>query len=767
MACHPSLPLIVCSDGYNFTLLKISSKHSLIAIVKSFIAECRNYLDMDVVKRKISTGKDSYDNNDAGENEKGLEDSSCLDFRDLVASLDSEPDDSKHKSSIFSRKLNTQSSATNVVTGETFLDKYLKSLDSGRIEFADETQRSFQNSGIHQRSDNSLRQALLYLQSAAGLLLTCDPFVPYRGTWPSSVSPSLPQAEESREELRTLSLLLLSTTNKVLSQTSLFCAFSNGSTSSEMIILSLNFTKALLKLILQDTFLQANTQLAVSLSNAVICGYLSGWIKRHVDFKSQDQSKYTVEFLLEYSNAVGKGMVDFSNLLEDLVHVLLTTYKTYPSIFGHISRMPSSSSFYSSTSQPSSNCVLYLSSSLNRALKLISLLWKDMKTCRSLSSTAGYLLGDKGQGPQLSRKTIIQNISNNTKNVCSTLKALKVFIHQLIGQNDLKGVSPRSAYSDSIEDVPVTDSTTGKEIKERNLLDYLVNYDILAAIKLADTCIGFVPDENNVHSKVPLDLSSYLSGDRTLDDFVFGAHSGNSRLQLIRTSSDKITLAILGQLMAAYFTNHKLFLPRYLGDHVEASQQTELSRLKLTKCLKESGAWEYWTVERTLALLVLSNKWIEAFQFVLEIEDWRKAFVLAATHSLHHTLMNTSSGSSDGCLVENSHQLGLINTLKIIGSFFNKLDKEKFRKAYRDSHDGVPVNIQFRYIEVFLSETFRVFALVKMETIVLSAGRHYLCELEETCSNVGVKVPSGFQLPAPPLYCSQPAITKEVKLCLR
>ena len=734
-------------------------------MVKSFIAECQGYLDMD--KRNISTGKGGKDGNNDDEDDQGLEDSSGLDFRDLVASLDSEPDDSKHKSSLFARKPKSQSSsAANAMNGERFLDKYLKNLDAGRIEFADESQRGVQNSkmnGIHQRSDNSLRQALLYLQSAAGLLLTCDPFVPYRGTWPSSPSPSLPQAEKSREELRTLSLLLLSTTNKVLSQTSLLCAFSNGYTSSEMIVLSLNFTRAVLKLILQDTFLQANTQLSVSLCNAIICGHLSGWFKRHLDFKSQDQSKYTIMSLLEYSNTIGKGMVDFSNLLEDLIHVLLSTYKTYPSIFGHISRMPSSSSFYSSISQPSSNCVLYLSSSLDRALKLVSLLWKDMKTCRSLSSTAGYLPGEKSQGPQLSRKTIIQNISYNTKNVCSTLKALQVYIQQLLAQTDLAGVSPRSECRGSIDaDIPVSDSASGTESKAKDLLDYLTNYDILAAVKLADTCIEFMPDENNIHSNVPLDLSSYLSGERSSDEF---ALSGSSSLRLIRTP-DKITLAILGQLMASYFTNRKLLVPRCLGDHLEPSQKTELSRLKVTESLKESGTWEYWTVERTLAFLVLSDKWEEAYQFVLEVEDWRKAFVLAATHSLHHKLMSTSSGPSDGCLFETSYQLGLINTLKVIGSFFHKMDKEKFHKAYRSSHSGVPANLQLRYIEIFLSETFNRFSLVKMEAVVLSAGRHYLCELEEACSDVGVKVASGFQLPAPPLYCPQPAITKEVRLRL-
>ena len=772
MSGHPTLPLLACSDGYNFTVIKISTKQSLLITAKSFIAESRRYLDLE--RKECSPCQDEGDDDD---DDRGLCDSSGLDFRDLVATLDSEQSGSKCKGSLMEKLSHASSIASRGdKDDEGFLDKYLKNLEAGRIEFADQSRRDHRDSsrvrGVDRRSDHTLRQALLHLQSAAGLLLSCDPFVPYQGAWPSSPSPTLGRVEEIKRELHHLSSLLLSTVSKILSQASLLNAFSTISTSSEMIVLSLDFTRALLKLIVQDSFHQANARLSLSLANVILLGFLSGWFKRHLDFNKLDQSKHTIVSLLEYADVVGKGMLDFSNLLEDLVQVLLSTYNVYPSIIGQVSRTPSNSSHFSS--HPSSNCVLYLSSSLSMALKLIALLWKDMKVCRSLSATASYLPGER-QGPQLSRQTLAQNLGNSAKNACGTLKALQVYIHLLQSGTGRASISHSSSSNTcgEVNGKPITYSPDGAGSKMRKLLDYLISYDALAALKLANTCIEVVADSKmGKEQEASTEPASSVSEDLGPDELDMWLHSDESNLRLVKVTSDadQELLAILGKFMASYFMNQKLLVPRSLVDQSEPSQKkAELSRFKLTEALKDGGAWEFWTVERTLSFLLLSGKWEEACMFANEVGDWKKAFVLASTHSLHHKLVRQDDAlddDSEGCLSLLSCQLGLTNTLKVVGIVSKKLDEDKFRKLYRYTDTSTPSVALLRSGESFLSETFRMFASVEMEGIILSACERYLSELGEACAKSGVKIHSGFHLPAPPLYCSQPAITKEVRSSL-
>ncbi len=772
LSCHPSLPLLVCSDGYHFTLMEIAPEQSLSASVSSLLSEARTYLDLDA-KGCSPSGEEERVEDDC----RGFSDSSGLDFRELASSLGSEEDFSKCKG--FSPRRHSEHSAwqkKRKQSGEGFLDKYLKNLETGRIEFASEGTRGdvpTSGAGQIQRRDNTLQQALLQLQSVAGLLLTCDPFVPCRGAWPSALSPTHSQAEECKGELARLSSVFLSTVSNVLSQASFLSAFSNFSTPSEMLVLTLDFTRALLKLLGQDTFVKANSQLSLSTANVILSGFLSGWFKRHLDFKGMDQGLLTVTSVLEYADVIGKGMLDFSSLLEDVILVLLSTYDVYPSII-QVSPAPSGTSQLSSSThlplQPSSNCILYLSSSLNMAHKLISLLWKDMVLCRSLSATAGYLPGDRShQAPQLSRKTMSQNISNSTKNACGTLRALQAYIRNLLAQFGGEGqLSLADCRTSKATNKPLTYLYEKEGDKVGKLLDYLVNYDVLAAVELANSCMESISDGTVVSkSRGLFELPPQADEDWASEEAGVWTRSGDFNVRLLKVASDadKELLGIFGQFMAAYFTNKKLTLSRRCDQPGSSSSQTrELSRARVTESLRQDSAGEIWMMEKTLGCLLLAGKWEEACEFVLAVEDWRKGFVLASAHSLYNKV--TSRDTLDVSLVGKSHQLGLVNTLKILATVHRKFSVDKFRKVYHNTSIGSPGASLLKNGESYLRETFRMFATMKMEAVIVSACGCCLSDLAEECFNLGVKVAPGYQLPAPPLYCVQPAITKEVRCAL-
>lgn len=759
MACHPTLPLLVCSDGYTFTLLQLSCKHGLLETVKSLVTHSRKELE-------IEEGE-SLPHHDGTRlsDSQALGDSSHLDFRDFVVSLDVGHDESQYR-----RTSLEQSTPSLGGVDEGFLDRYLRNLDAGQINFAldGSSRASFDASGsvVSRRSDHGLRLALSYLQAATGLLLSCDPLVPCRGALPSSRSPDLEQVEANKLELHHLTTILVSTISKVLSQASLLSAFSSNSVYPEMVALSHDFISSLLKLITLDVISQAHTRLSLSLANVVFISFISGLSERHCVFERLDKDKHTLMYLLEYTDTVGRGMHDFSSLLEDMVHILLSTYDVHPSIFGEVSKTSSHAS------SPSSNCMLYLSSALKASLKLITSLWKDMKICRRLSSSARYS-PNKHHDLHLSRESMVRNLSNSTKNASSTLRALQNYVCLLL-QSYTHQFSSRKLHVTSRSDgKPITYSPTMSNSRKK-FFDSLLRYDLRTAMEVVCKCLKEHVEEEEIEEREKaggnrMVISPFLQ----LTDIFSCSSMWNqgslttSKHVIAESDADRLLVGALGDLMASYFTNQKLLVSLSSSEPCSPSRQVELSRSKLVQGLKDGDVSEFWTVERALSFFLLADKWEKACNFVVELGDWRKAFVLSSIHSLHHKLLLSdamnSEPTSNSYFFDFSHNLACSHILKVVGSIFKKQDRVKFWKRDLDRSESRESSISLRAGENFLHESFRVCVMMKMENVLLSIANHCLSEMVEACASVSTRVPAGFYLPAPPLYCTQPSITEEVR----
>lgn len=764
VASHPTLPLLACSDGYTFTLLKFSSKHGLLDTVKSLVSYSRKELEMEEVEHLSH-----HDETRLSEGQ-GREDSSRLDFCDFVAALDVGQEESLGGGTVLA-------SHPSLGGGDVgFLDRYLRSVEAGHIEFAGENSGragcDAGSSAVSKRSEDALRLALSCLQAAMGLLLSCDPFIPCRGTLPSSRSPNLEQVEANKLELHRVATLLVSTTFKVLSQVSQLSAFSSSPLPPKMVSLSHGFISSLLKLIVLDGIYQAHTTLSFSLANAVFMAFLSGLTKKHCNFERLDNDKHTVASMLEYTCFVGKGIHDFSNLLEDMLPILLSTYDVHPSIFGEVLKTPPHAS------NLSSDCVLYLGSALKAALKLIGSLLKGMKLCCKLSSSA-RCSPSKHHIPYLSSESMVRNLRNTTKNVRGTLKSLQDYIRCL-----LQSYSCRMSHLSSGK---VTTRSSGKPItysptisnKRKKFLESLLRYDLHTAMELVSSCLKEHEEEEEEAgrgeedrvtggSRVVVSPSSSEVLSDNLSSSSTWSQTGLTSSSLVRIESDadRFIVGTLGDLMASYFTNQKLLLSLSSNDCCSAARQVELSRTKVIKSLKDGNVQELWTVERALSFLLLSDKWERACDFVIELGEWRKAFVLSAVSSLHHKFLlagvKDCETTSHAYFSNLSRHLALSHILEVIGSVFKKQDRDKFWKYDLDGARSSKSCVSLKIGESFLCETFRVCMMVRLEDVLLSTADRCLSEMVEVCGGLSTSVPAGLYLPAPPLYCTQPTITEQV-----
>ena len=793
VASHPTLPLLVCSDGYTFTLLKLSSKHTLLETVRDLVVHSRRELGME--EEESSPRRDATQLSEG----QGLGNSTHLKFRDFVAVLNVEREASLSKGALLGQvppllSLDVEREASlskGALLGQVpslpsldgsdkgFLDNYLRNLDAGHIEFAGKNTGGASLDAIsaltNKRCDYALRLALSYLQAATGLLLSCNPFVPCRGALPSSRSPDFEEVETSKLELHRLSNLLISTISKVLLQASLRSAFSCMSVSSEMILLSHDFIASLLKLISLDRIYQDHMVLSLSLANAVFITFLSGLAEKHYDFERLDKNDYTVVSLLEYACFVDKGVYDFLNLLEDVVQVILSTYEVHPSLFEEVSRSPPHSS------SQSSNCMVYLGSALKAALKLTASLLKDMKLCCQFFSSARYSPRSKHHYSHLSNESMVCTLRNSTNNAISTLKSLQHYIHCLF-----KSCSYQCSYysarkvSTLSNGKPITHSPTASN-KRKRLLKSLLQYDLQTAMELVSECLKEYMDVEGVgegeEDKVAGGSREVVSpslSDAKVADILSPSNAWSqtglttSGLVRIESNSDRLLFGILGDLMALYFTNQKLMLSLTKSDHCSAARQVELSRTKVVERLKDGDICELWTVERTLSFLLLADKWERACDFVIDLGEWKKAFVLSSITFFHHQLLledaNDCGATPHGYFFDLSCHLALTHILEVVGRIFKKQDRERFWKYDLDRAGSSTFYTSLRAGENFLCETFRVCVKMRLEKVLLSTAHHYINELVEVCSSLSIRVHAGFYLPAPPLYCTQPAITEVVMI---
>ena len=413
-------------------------------------------------------------------------DSSPLNFDEIMSILDEKQEDFMSKETLLEA---IASHSPLCKDGLGFSGTSLKDLDASKVQFS----RFGASSSVKNRMSNlSLRLTFSYLQAATGLLWSCDPCVPCRGTAPRSASPHLEQVETNNLELYHLSTILVSTISKSLSQTDILSVYWSSPNSSEIVSLLDHFIASLLKIITVDNIYQTKKELSLSLANSILSAFSSSLERELYNYQPFKKYKNTVGSLIGYLNLMDQSVHHFSNLLEDTVNILLSTYSTHSFILDKFSET------YSHASHISSNCVLYLGSSLKSALKLGVSLFSDIQHCLKLFSSARKSPSMDCYDFHLSGDTIMHNFSYSIEKSSRTVKALQNYIHHLLQSSCqfFKFNSKGDTINPSLNKQPThsSNNTNGRKKLPANLFKCNLHTK-------ADRVIGCLKEENITSAK--------------------------------------------------------------------------------------------------------------------------------------------------------------------------------------------------------------------------------------------------------------------------
>ena len=818
MATHPSLPLLACSDGYTFTVLRWHSCLDLLGTLCSLLSHARQALGLETTPTTAHSPSSSPCRA-GGVNESGSSSATARhDIHEFVATITEG-----------SQLLRNQNSSLGSLGG------YFVDLEAGEIQFADSSTALDDNGGsLAPGGDNDPRRrspgvAVPLLQAAVGTLLTCEPFAPCRGMLPSTRSLDLDGVSVFRARLQATTRLLLSTVSALVSEASRASLVATSS-RRESVAVSHDFVASLLKLVPLDRLRQGQVGVALSLANALLLAFLSALVEAHCDFARLRPDQHDLHSLRAYTDLLGAELRDLCNLLEELVRTLDSTYSgSDPSlcigggVFKESRREEKEERGRSSSASRPPKCVEYLAPSLRVVLNLVSVLWKDVKLGKSLGHA---LLHHHSGHPMVAGGVAAEaggdiNPGRSWKESCHSaldaLKTLHSYLLNLLSSLSLPSSNwhlpsssrsphkhpsrhplPRSPPSNVggsngkpiTSSSPSSSSATGAEL--RSFLDKLLRYELRAAFDAASGYIR-VQDLGVDGDGSPSSPSPTLSEDRLSDILDSSVVAGGSRLVVAWVEAAGVgreVVGLLGELMAAYFTNRKLLVPLSTSSsHTAPPRHAELSRDRLGVVLRggevggegeeggREGLLDCWNVERGVNLLLLSGKWDKACEFVVCMGDWRKAFVLAAIFALHGRELSrmrrrerkgepvtslTSSSVTVDRLRKLAHELARDNILRLLGAGGTY---KRPAKGVCVPHEALSVTISptcLRSCQHFLSELLRVCALTRLDSVLRDVAAHWLRELSGLCAELSTQVAPGLYLPAPPLHCPQPTITQEV-----
>ncbi|XP_066471324.1 ciliogenesis and planar polarity effector 1 isoform X1 [Tiliqua scincoides] len=245
--------------------------------------------------------------------------------------------------------------------------------------------------------------------------------------------------------------------------------------------------------------------------------------------------------------------------------------------------------------------------------------------------------------------------------------------------------------------------------------------------------------------------------------------------QMIRDVHTEAALAViqsLGRFMASYFTNEPIYvLPPHCIDvlpplHIRPDRChrfVPLQHSAVTVAVKDLNLSCVWTVEYALDLLLVGGLIPEAVWLVHKLGDWKMAVSIGMVYHLY-------CQNHDGFLRSEKVELSLPFHLSPTQIFQGKLQSilghpvnnetsnegDPRCKQLTDSVEEEDANVIFSSVEEILK------AAVMAEADILSEPFQLLMDSAKELSRkfCGL-VPDGLYLPAPPLYCPQPAFLSE------
>ncbi|XP_053153161.1 ciliogenesis and planar polarity effector 1 isoform X2 [Hemicordylus capensis] len=250
---------------------------------------------------------------------------------------------------------------------------------------------------------------------------------------------------------------------------------------------------------------------------------------------------------------------------------------------------------------------------------------------------------------------------------------------------------------------------------------------------------------------------------------------GMSDAEQIRDVHTEAALAVirsLGRFMAAYFTNELLYVlpPHHIAVlpplHIKPDRCSRIVPLQhsiVTNAVTDQGLSCVWTVEYALDLLLVGGLIPEAVWLAHKLGDWKMAVSIGVVYNLY---CQSHDGFPRSEKVELSLPLHLTPTQlfqeklqSYLGQLVQNETSNQGDPKYKQLTDPIEeedANMLFNSVEEILK------AAVMAEADILSETFQLLVDSAKDLSRkFNGLVPDGLYLPAPPLYCPQPAFLSE------
>ncbi|XP_057177009.1 ciliogenesis and planar polarity effector 1 isoform X2 [Triplophysa rosa] len=242
-----------------------------------------------------------------------------------------------------------------------------------------------------------------------------------------------------------------------------------------------------------------------------------------------------------------------------------------------------------------------------------------------------------------------------------------------------------------------------------------------------------------------------LADDPIFDGWFLGPVGREAALAVVQS---------LARFMAAYFTNRPLcilpphsveVLPALHLPHDAGRRVVELSRSRVVVALRSQHLSDVWTVDYALELLLLGGLLPEAAWMAQHLGDWKMAATLSLAYSSYCSERLDMSSLR-------WRELHLPTQLHPAVIFQTQLEMLLGRAVESEGNDNTdPACVEdVELLQVSVQEILK--ASVMAEVDVFSQPLKRLLEsAKERATSLPVLLPAAFYLPAPPLYCPQPS----------
>ncbi|XP_052775731.1 ciliogenesis and planar polarity effector 1-like isoform X4 [Mya arenaria] len=237
----------------------------------------------------------------------------------------------------------------------------------------------------------------------------------------------------------------------------------------------------------------------------------------------------------------------------------------------------------------------------------------------------------------------------------------------------------------------------------------------------------------------------------------------------IKNKSIRQTVQTMARFMAAYFSNQTMYIyPPHSAQplsSVHLSSVPTKSRIipkyheEITQVITRENLSSLWTTERTVEYLLLSGLICETAWFAHKMGDWKTGYLLSVSHTSHREIAPQlyRKPKKPLKLSDNLWPHSILQEKLEILIKSNRADSAPTAFGKHHSRYFIPINQETNIPQLTRTLgdilTAGIVSDVELAPWLLTS---LLEKLKSVVSNLSPLVPEGFYLPAPPLFCPQP-----------